>query len=156
MSPGARQFPASRDFPWIPGTVFSATELIWAMKIAISYIRWSAPQQRLGDSKRRQLEKTEAFCQEHDLILDQRLVDDGKSAFKGKHRKKGTALSRFLDDVKAGRIPKGTILIVESLDRLSRETPTVALRRFLEILEFDIEIVTLIDRQWYSLKSLGA
>ena len=124
--------------------------------MAISYVRWSSAQQSLGDSKRRQVEQTEAFCREHKLILDQRLVDEGKSAYKGKHRQKGAALARFLEEVKAGNIPKGTVLIVESLDRLSRETVPVALRQFLEILEHDIEIVTLIDRQWYSQKSLGA
>ncbi len=126
------------------------------MRTAISYVRWSTLSQLLGDSKRRQVEKTEAFCKEHGLILDQRLIDDGKSAYKGKHRQRGGALSRFLESVKAGKVPKGAILIVESLDRLSRETVPVALRQFLEILEHDIEIVTLIDRQWYSQKSLGA
>lgn len=126
------------------------------MRKAISYIRWSSHKQKLGDSKRRQVEKTEAFCGKHKLVLDQRLVDEGISAFKGKHRRKGAALARFLEDVKTGKIPKGTVLVVESLDRLSRETVPVALRQFLEIIEHEIDIVTLVDEQWYSQKSLGA
>ena len=84
------------------------------------------------------------------------MEDDGKSAFKGKHRAVGSDLGRFLADVKAGKIPKGTVLIVESLDRLSRETVPIALRQFLEIIEHEIDIVTLIDEQWYSQRSLGA
>lgn len=125
------------------------------MRLAISYVRWSNPTQRFGDSKRRQLEKTQSFCAENDLILDEQLVDDGKSAFKGHHLKKGTALSRFLEKLKAGLIPAGTIFIVESLDRLNRQAVLIALRLFLEILEHGVEIVTLIDRQWYSQESLG-
>ena len=64
-----------------------------------------------------------------------------KSAFKGKHVQVGTALARLLQDVVDGKIPKGSVIIVESLDRLGRETVPVALERILGILRHGIWIV---------------
>ncbi|MDR3409990.1 MAG: recombinase family protein [Formivibrio sp.] len=125
------------------------------LRLAISYIRWSTPEQKLGDSKRRQVAATEAFCAEHNLILDQRLIDSGLSAYSGKHRKEGSNLSRFLKDVEAGKIPPGSVLIVESLDRLTRQAISEALELFLGIIRHGIDIVTLIDKEWYSKDSLG-
>ncbi len=124
------------------------------MKIAVSYVRWSSGRQSLGDSKERQLSKTKEFCAEHGLVLDLQMVDDGKSAFKGKHIAQGGSLKKFLDDLQAGLIPK-CVLIVESLDRLSRQTVPEAMEQFLGILNHGVDIVTLIDGQWYSRKSLG-
>ena len=126
-----------------------------SMKTAISYIRWSSPQQSHGESLARQLSKTKEFCAQQGLTLDMELVDEAKSAYKAKHTGKDGKLKRLLERIKDGQIPKGTVLIVESLDRLSRGTVMVALRQFLEILEHDVEIVTLMDEQWYSKKSLG-
>ena len=54
------------------------------------------------------------------MILDESLRDIGVSAFKGKNAIKG-ALKKFIELVEAGRIEKGSILILESLDRLSRQ-----------------------------------
>ena len=57
------------------------------MRLAYSYIRFSTPEQKKGDSKRRQLEECEKFCQESHLVLEKsrRFYDEGKSAYKGKH-----------------------------------------------------------------------
>jgi len=123
--------------------------------LAISYTGWTSQKQRTVGSKRRQLDKTEAFCQKHRLVLDQRSADEPKSAFKGENCKNGASMVRFLKDVKAGRIPKGTVLIMESLDWLSRETGAAAMMQFLEILQHGIDIVTLFDMQWYSQKSIA-
>jgi DNA invertase Pin-like site-specific DNA recombinase len=81
------------------------------------------------------------------------LVDDGKSASKAEHIGEGGQLAKFIDGVKSGKIPRCT-LIVESLDRLSRQAVPIALGQFLQILNLGVEIVTLIDGQWYSQKSL--
>jgi len=43
------------------------------MPIAVSYIRFSTPKQSLGDSLRRQLEHTRAYCAAHGLTLDEDL-----------------------------------------------------------------------------------
>lgn len=125
------------------------------MRLAYSYTRFSTPEQRHGDSKRRQLERTEAFAKENGLVLDTslKLIDEGISAHKGKHRKEG-ALGRFLKAVEEGQIPPSSVLIVESLDRLSREDIDEALLLFMGILRAGIDIVSLIDNQWYSKESI--
>lgn len=113
---------------------------------AFSYIRFSTPEQLKGDSLRRQLELSEKYVVEHGLELDTslNLRDLGFSAFHGHHRRRG-ALGTFLELVKAGKIPEGSVLLVESLDRLSREEITEALEQFLAIIRSGIKIVTLAD-----------
>ena len=87
---------------------------------AFSYSRFSSPEQRKGDSLRRQVEASRKFAQAHGLELDEGLSDIGISAYRGANRYKG-ALARFLQLVREGKVPKGSFLLVESLDRLSRE-----------------------------------
>lgn len=123
---------------------------------AYSYIRFSSAKQAKGDSLRRQLEATQAFAQEHDLELDEELTlkDLGLSAYKGEHLGENGALGQFIRAVKEGLVPSGSYLIVESLDRLSRQKVTAALSMFLAILEKGIVLVTLADRQIYSSASI--
>jgi len=119
-----------------------------------SYIRFSTPEQQKGDSLRRQLKLSENYAKEHGLELDP-MRDLGLSAFKGEHRTKG-ALGRFLALVKSGKIPKGSTLIVESLDRLSREQVFDALDQFRDIIRAGIRIVTLADHMEYTQESINA
>ncbi len=66
------------------------------------------------------------FCQKHGLTPNpDPLVDRGLSAFHGRHRKRG-ALGAFIAAAGAGRIPPGAVLVVEDLDRFSRETASHA------------------------------
>jgi len=123
-------------------------------KKAYSYIRFSTPQQLKGDSLRRQLEGSRAYAEAHDLILDDSLRDIGISAFKGKNATEG-ALKKFIELVEAGRIEKGSILILESLDRLSRQQVFSALGLFSSILSAGVEIVTLADNQHYTAESIN-
>src|ERR1700730_14393636 len=87
--------------------------------IAISYIRFSTSEQRKGDSLRRQTEGTERWCEKNGIPLDRELSchDGGRSAYHGKHRSDKAALGRFLELVKQGRVPQGSYLIIENLDR---------------------------------------
>src|SRR5262245_19340268 len=89
---------------------------------AYSYIRFSRPEQSLGDSERRQVDAARAYAARKGLDFDEtlQLVDRGRSGYKGDHRTKGV-LGKFLKAVEAGDVPAGSILIVENLDRLSRE-----------------------------------
>ncbi len=119
------------------------------MTLAYSYIRFSRPEQMRGDSLRRQLEKARAWAAERGLLLDDSLRDLGVSAFRGKQRTEG-ALSRFLELVNAGKIPRGSYLIVESLDRVSREKVREIQPFFLHLINAGITIVTLADGQEYS------
>ncbi|MCZ7890075.1 recombinase family protein [Agrobacterium salinitolerans] len=117
---------------------------------AYSYVRMSTRKQLRGDSLRRQLERSKAFADEHSLLLDDSLQDLGVSAWRGRNFRTG-ALGRFLAMVESGQIPKGSYLLIESLDRLSREAVPDALTLFMAIINAGIVIVTLgEDRQIYS------
>lgn len=125
-----------------------------AMKTAYSYVRFSTPEQAKGDSLRRQIDKARAFAAAHDLALDESLKDEGISAYRGSNKEKGS-LGAFLAKVEAGEIQKGSYLIVESLDRLSREQVHVALRLFLTLIEHGIVLATLSDNKIYSDASIA-
>lgn len=122
---------------------------------AYSYVRMSTRKQLRGDSLRRQLERSKVFADEHSLLLDDSLQDLGVSAWKGRNFKTG-ALGRFLSMVENGQIPKGSYLLIESLDRLSREAVPDALTLFMAIINAGVVIVTLgEDRQIYSRSGLN-
>ena len=112
-----------------------------------SYIRFSTPQQAKGDSLRRQMELSDRYCKEHGYTLDTtlRLHDLGVSGYKSDNLKKDGKLGIFLDLVKNGTIPKGSILLVESLDRLSRAEILKQLTLLTDLINNGITIVTLGD-----------
>jgi DNA invertase Pin-like site-specific DNA recombinase len=115
--------------------------------VAYSYLRFSSPQQATGDSIRRQVEATAAWCTRNKVQLDEsiKLRDEGVSAFKGAHRKDADvhALAGFLNAVKSGRVPAGSFLIVESLDRLTREELGEAVELVLSLVNRGVKIVQL-------------
>jgi DNA invertase Pin-like site-specific DNA recombinase len=124
------------------------------VRYAYSYIRMSTDIQLKGDSLRRQLELSANYAKQHGLTLvdqigDKKLQDIGQSGFKGQNVKQGT-LGHFLAALENGDIPKNSVLLVESLDRLSRDRITEALELFLRIVRHGLEIVTLADGQHYS------
>jgi DNA invertase Pin-like site-specific DNA recombinase len=121
------------------------------MSKAYSYIRFSSIKQQKGDSIARQTRLSEDYAAKHGLELDTELYlrDLGVSAFDRTNLEKG-ALGQFLRLVEDGRIPRGSYLLVESLDRLSRDKVMDALSIFLSILKAGIIIVTLADEQVYS------
>lgn len=125
--------------------------------IAYSYVRFSTPQQLKGDSLRRQLEASERYVTENGLVLDEtlNLRDLGISAFRGKNVERG-ALGAFIKAIETGKVKEGSYLIVESLDRLSREEVIDALEIFLKIIRAGINIVTLVDNHLYSKASVKA
>jgi hypothetical protein len=93
-----------------------------------SYIRFSDPQQADGVSTDRQQENADSYCKRHPgYVLDKTLDVDIASAFHGDHRKKGV-LGVFLKFVETGKIARGSILLVENVDRFSREGVFVTLR----------------------------
>lgn len=123
---------------------------------AYSYIRFSSPDQARGDSYRRQKASAKAYCLANDLELvdsdEYSFFDKGRSAYKGEHLGEMGQLTRFLNYVKEGIIPSGSVLIVESLDRLSRAEVWEALPRFLDILNQGIDVYTSSDKTLYTSK----
>lgn len=123
------------------------------MPKAYSYIRFSTPEQAKGDSYRRQLALAKRYAAEHNLDLvtdaEYRFFDPGVSAYKGKNRSDSGNLRRFNEYVKSGKISAGSYLLVESLDRISREQVSEALESFLSILNSGICLVTISDNMVY-------
>ena len=91
------------------------------MTTAFSYLRFSSPQQAAGDSVRRQMVGAAEWGRRNKVDLDTTLSlrDEGVSAYRGKHRENPDthALAGFLQAVRLGRVPSGSYLIVESLER---------------------------------------
>jgi DNA invertase Pin-like site-specific DNA recombinase len=89
---------------------------------AYSYIRFSSRAQAAGHGLQRQTDLAEAFCKRRGWTLDETLSlrDLGVSAFRGKNALVGN-LGVFLAAVKRGTVPAGSALIVESVDRISRQ-----------------------------------
>ena len=123
---------------------------------AYSYIRFSSAEQARGDSLRRQTEAALAYAKQHNLDLDESLTfrDLGVSAFRGRHAVEG-ALAAFIKAVDNGKVEPGSYLLVENLDRLSRDRIMPALNRFHSILEKGVQIVTLTDGRVYDSDSLN-
>ena len=64
------------------------------------------------------------------------------------------ALGRFIEAVDNGTVPKGSVLLVENLDRLSRDKIRPALNRLGDLLDKGVSIVTLQDDKRYDATSL--
>lgn len=125
------------------------------LPLAYSYIRFSTPEQQYGDSLRRQMDSSIEYATKHGLTLDTtlNLRDLGISAFRGANVEKGR-LGAFIKAIDEGLVAKGSYLLVESLDRLSRAEVMDALEVFLAIVNREVIIVTLLDGRLYSRDSL--
>ena len=119
-----------------------------------SYIRMSTDIQLKGDSLRRQMEMSKKYCEDNDIELVESIQDIGVSGFRGKNTSEGS-LGKFLELVKNDKIDKGSCLIIESLDRLSRDKVLLAFSVFTDILSNDITIITLQDNQVYTSKTVN-
>jgi DNA invertase Pin-like site-specific DNA recombinase len=124
---------------------------------AYSYRRFSQSVQAEGGSVARQTRMAAEYCKRKRLTLDDTLTldDFGVSAFRGDNVRDG-ALAGFLEACRTGRVPKGSSLIVESLDRLSRDQIRPALQLFLQLQDFGISIVTLQPEREYRPDSTDA
>ncbi len=124
------------------------------MTKAYSYIRMSTAEQIKGNSDRRQTKLSEDYARNHGLDLIELDKDVGVSAFKGDNSKFGP-LADFLAGIQDGTIEIGSYLIIESLDRLSREVVLEALGLLSSIINAGIIVVTLADNQVLSKEVLS-
>ncbi|UXN65399.1 recombinase family protein [Phyllobacterium sp. A18/5-2] len=124
---------------------------------AYSYVRFSTPEQQHGDSHRRQTQMAAAYAAKHGLQLDTELnmADLGVSAYRGRNLADG-ALGMFLQLAEAGDIPHGSFLLVEALDRLSRQTARRAVRVLESIVESGVTVVTLDNEKRYTVEGLDS
>jgi DNA invertase Pin-like site-specific DNA recombinase len=115
------------------------------MPKAYLYSRFSTPEQGEGDSGGRQARMAQEYLSRHpELELDDllRFADEGISGFRGKNSDTG-ALGSFRRAVEDGNIPKGSYLLVENLDRISRQSHRKAARVLEDICEAGIAVVLL-------------
>ena len=92
------------------------------------YVRYSTADQAKGSSVQRQLEDCRAMCSRRGWYHspERELIDDGLSAFTAMNRADGSKLGWIERQVAEGRLGNGSVLVVERLDRLSRqEAPEV-------------------------------
>ena len=118
---------------------------------AYSYLRFSTPEQMQGDSYRRQSEAATAYAKRHGLDLDTRLTfeDLGVSGYRGANAGADGQLGAFLEAVRTGLVASGSFLLVESFDRISRQSPWDVMPTIATILNAGITLVTLADGQAY-------
>ena len=115
---------------------------------AYSYKRFSTPAQAQGDSLRRQTAMAQAWADREGVPLDTELnlTDRGVSAYTGANKDVGN-LGAFLRAVEDGTVPQGSWLLVENLDRLSREPAFDASYTMQGIIRQGVTVVDLSDGQ---------
>jgi DNA invertase Pin-like site-specific DNA recombinase len=126
--------------------VFEVTE-------AISYKRFSSGRQAKGNSLARQTGAEERYAAAHGLRIMDTYLDAGVSGYRGTNADLG-ALRRLVRLAQSGKFKRGTPLLVESLDRLSRQAAWRAHRLFSDLILAGLVVVTVSDEQVYSEKSL--
>lgn len=118
------------------------------MATVYSYVRFSSKKQEQGDSVRRQIKLGNDWLAQnpqHTLDPSLRLHDLGVSAFRGANLDEKGALGAFVALAKKpdSPIPRGAILLIERLDRFSRQQTRKAYRAFVELVEAGITVQTL-------------
>jgi len=106
---------------------------------AYIYIRLSSQAQAWGDGERRQHDAAMRFVATHSLPVTETLQDIGVSAFRGDNAQTGE-LGRFVQRIENGEIPPGSVLVAESLDRLTRNRVNEALLLLLNITQRGVKI----------------
>ncbi|MCG7403054.1 recombinase family protein [Caballeronia zhejiangensis] len=113
------------------------------------YGRFSSKKQASGNSYERQIKFAHAWASDHGYEIDDKktMFDYATSAFRGKHRTAG-ALAAFFKAMKAGDVRPGDVLLVESLDRLSREEEFKAFDQFSQIVQAGVTIMSMQDGEF--------
>lgn len=120
---------------------------------AVIYIRWSSAEQGKGSTLERQRGDCRAHAARKGWNVVSELVDEGVSAFKGRHASSGE-LARFVAEVESGVHPEGVVLLTEKLDRLSREQAKKVFAWMLRMTELGVVVATVEGDRQYDRNSL--
>lgn len=125
---------------------------------AYSYLRYSTSAQGEafgGDSVQRQKSLIKSFLDSHNAEIVKSFEDLGISSYRGKNAKnlRVGAFAQFLEMVRNGQIPKGSYLIVEGFDRISRQKGLQTAKIILDILSANIRIFTASDNHVYDINA---
>ena len=114
-----------------------------------SYTRFSTAAQAKGDSLRRQTKEATDWAAANGMVLDDTLTlhDPGLSAWTGENE--GGQLGAFLQAVKDKLVPRGSVLAVENLDRLSRQGIRKTRKLVEDIIDLGVSVVTTKDGKLY-------
>ncbi|MDG1129820.1 MAG: recombinase family protein [Paracoccaceae bacterium] len=122
--------------------------------LAISHLRFSSAEQVRDAKTADQIRRAREWSDENGYAFSETSFSDlGVSAYKGDNSSIGD-LGRFLKAVEDGLIPKGSALIIEALDRLSRENQWRGQMLLGNILSNGVDVVTLNDDQRYTFEDL--
>lgn len=126
------------------------------MPRVISYTRFSSRKQAKGLSYVRQIEAAREWCAENGYTLDEsdQFADLGVSAYSGANAETG-ALAELQRMLASGEIERGTILIVEALDRLTRQSLNKAITLLMNLATGGLTVVTLSDRRVWNEESMN-
>ncbi|MBV2150908.1 recombinase family protein [Sphingobium sp. AS12] len=115
---------------------------------ALLYIRWSSQEQNKGDSHRRQLLLGEKAAKLRGWSIRETLIEDGRSAYHGRNRDVGGKLAEIEERSRLGTLD-GWVLLVEQLDRLSRQQPLQTLNLITSLTGAGVTIFeTSTGRKW--------
>jgi len=122
---------------------------------AISYTRFSTPNQAKGSTTQRLKKMIHEWLKDHPNYEYSELSEDdiGKSGFKGEHLSHG--LGKILTAIENKRIRKGDYILVEAVDRIGRLPLLQMIEIFRSILSKGITIATLEDKQEYTETSVN-
>lgn len=109
--------------------------------LAYSYTRISTSIQIKGHGLKRQKGYVEKYCKSKGLTLAPDHIQDIGSVYHGKHLQTG-ALGLFLEKLESGQIKTPCALVIEALDRLSRQKPMRSMRLLWDIVESGVEVHT--------------
>lgn len=124
------------------------------IKKCFPYVRFSSTRQEDGSTRTRQNELIDAFVTKHGLDVDRHLEDAGTSAHRGKNAGAEGVLGQFLRQVRMGEIDKGSYLLIENFDRLSRDKIVRSNKIFTDLLYAGIKIVILDKNKIYDAENL--
>ncbi|MDO6508690.1 recombinase family protein [Colwellia sp. 4_MG-2023] len=122
---------------------------------AYLYQRFSSDAQKGNSSLFRQTDSQEAWLKTNpDVVVEDKLVDDGLSGFKGHNLSKGS-LGVLVDQIEQGLVEKGSLILVEQFSRLSRQSIEKTEELLRKIWTGGITVVTVRDNQHYPPESVN-
>jgi DNA invertase Pin-like site-specific DNA recombinase len=95
-----------------------------------------------GNSDWRQDLNTQQACKENGWTWrpELKINVDGLSAYNGDHIKPGSALGRFLEAAKQKRLLPNPVLVIENVDRFSRQCISKAHKVFWDLVGYGVDV----------------
>ncbi len=115
---------------------------------AIIYARFSSAEQSKGYSLERQQSLGTQFTIDRGWLVESKISDEARSAFHGANRLEGSALHQFELEARNG-LHRGKVLVVENIDRLSRQGAKVAAQLIWALNEHGVDVATFHDGHVY-------